>query len=49
MRQKSLAAVAALAATVVIAIPALAFGSARRCPSGSLSFIKDSQTPYVAS
>lgn len=47
MHKRTLAAVAAVGLAAVIAIPAIAFGSARRTV-GSLSYVTTAQTPFTA-
>jgi hypothetical protein len=49
MEKKTLAAFVAVGMTAAIAIPAIAFGNARRTdPLGSLSDLRNSQTPLIA-
>ncbi len=49
MEKKTLAAFVAVGMTAAIAIPAIAFGNARRTdPNGTLTFLKDAQTPFIA-
>jgi CHRD domain len=49
MEKKTLAAFVAVGMTAAIAIPAIAFGNARRTdPAGSLSLLRDEQTPLIA-